>query len=82
LKELVSQAEKEGVSLGVMISQRMTPAEMELAQMELAEEIFSNHSSIEHFMADVKIPSLDEIMSRNATRTAASDELSSDEILA
>jgi len=82
LKELVSQAEKEGVSLGVMISQRMSPEEMELAQMELAAEICANHASIEGFMADVKVPSLNEIINRNAVRVRPSIEFSSDEALA
>jgi hypothetical protein len=82
LKELVSQAEKEGVSLGVMISQRMSPEEMELAQMELASEICANHASIETYMADVNVPSIDEIISRSTPRVGSSYELASDEVLA
>lgn len=82
LKELVSQAEKEGISLGVMISQKMSPEEMELAQMELAAEICANHASIEDFMADVKVPSLHEIIARSAPRIAPSYELASDEVMA
>lgn len=82
LKELVSQAEKEGISLGVMISQKMSPAEMELAQMELAAEICASHASIEGFMADVSVPSIEDIITRNAPRIAPSYELASDEVMA
>lgn len=82
MKELVSQAEKEGVSLGIMISQRMSPEEIELAQMELAAEICANHSSIEGFMADVRVPSIGEILSREGTRGEPSEDLSSDGVLA
>jgi hypothetical protein len=78
LKELVSQAEREGVSLGVMISRRMSPEEIEMAQMELAEELCANHVSIERFMADVKVPSIDEIIARKAMDAEVPDELMSD----
>jgi hypothetical protein len=78
LKELVSQAEKEGVSLGFMISRRMSPDEIELAQMELAEEICANNVSIERFMAEVKVPSIDEVIARNAIKAEIPDELLSD----
>lgn len=82
MKELVSQAEEEGVSLGVMISQKMSPEEMELAQMELAAEICANHASIKGFMADVKVPSLEEIITRSTPRFVPSYELASDEVMA
>lgn len=82
MKELVSQAEKEGVSLGIMISQRMSPEEIELAQMELSAEICANHDSIADFMADVRVPSVMEILSRDMIQSRTEDELSSDEISA
>ncbi len=60
--DMVSQAEREGVSLAVLISREMTADEMDAAQAELARELDSNFESIRSFMADVEVPSLDEAL--------------------
>ncbi len=81
--ELVSQAEKEGVSLGVLISRHMTPDEMDAAQMDLAAAMNENFAAISHFMAGVEVPSIEEIVSGGAlsgdiARMIPSDELAAD----
>ena len=63
--ELVSQAEKEGVSLGVLISREMSPEEMDAAQSDLFAALSENYCSIDHFMADVNVPSIDDILSKS-----------------
>ncbi len=77
--ELVGQAEREGVSLGVMISREMSVEEIEAAQLDLAEAMKSNFANISHFMAGVEVPSLEELMGRGdpppePTVSASSDE--------
>ncbi len=65
--ELVSQAEKEGVSLGLLISRELSPEEMDEAQADLATALSENYCSIDHFMAEVAVPSIDEILSKGDT---------------
>ena len=60
--ELVSQAEKERVTLAEMISRTLTPGQMDEMQSGLCIELASNYGKIEGFMRDVKVPSLDELM--------------------
>lgn len=81
--EMVSQAEKEGVSLAVMIAREMTAEEMDAAQLELASELSTRYTSIKHFMADVEVPSIEEALVRIRTRDGlkardASDGLAAD----
>jgi hypothetical protein len=60
--ELVSQAEKEGVTLAEMISRTMTPSQMDELQSGLCVELASNYCTIEGFMRDVQVPGLDELL--------------------
>jgi hypothetical protein len=60
--ELVSQAEKEGVTLAEMISRTLTSEQMDEMQSGLCIELELNYDKIEGFMQDVKVPSLDELM--------------------
>lgn len=81
--EMVSQAEKEGISLAVMIAREMTAEEMDAAQLELASELSTSYASIRHFMADVEVPSLNEALVHIRTRDGlpardASDSLAAD----
>jgi hypothetical protein len=60
--ELVSQAEKEGVTLAEMISRTLTSEQIDEMQSGLCIELASSYGKIEGFMRDVKVPSLDELM--------------------
>jgi hypothetical protein len=80
--ELVSQAEKEGVSLGLLISREMSLEEMDAAQLDLAAALSENYCSINHFMAEVKVPSIDEILSKSETNLVSAGRLPSDEMAA
>jgi chromosome segregation and condensation protein ScpB len=59
--ELVSQAEREGITLAEMISKSMSSEQIDVASMELAEELSSNFVNIESYMSDVEVPSLEDI---------------------
>ncbi len=78
--ELVSQAEKEGVSLGVLISKEMSPEEMQAAQIDLAAALSENYASIGDFMAGIKVASIDEILSSGRLATGPSGAMLSDEL--
>jgi len=60
--ELVSQAEKEGVTLAEMIYRTLTPEQIDEMQSGVCIELASNYGKIERFMHDIKVPSLDELM--------------------
>jgi hypothetical protein len=80
--DMVSQAEKEGVSLAVLISRELTVEEMDTAQEELARELDSNFESISSFMADIEVPSLEDALAdlENSTdhvQKSASDKAES-----
>ncbi len=62
LAELVSQAEREGVTLAEVISRTMSNADMIRAQRTLAKEMSENYCKIEDFMADVSVPSIEEVL--------------------
>jgi hypothetical protein len=65
VEELVSQAEKEGVTLAEMISRTLTPEQIDDMQSGLCNELASNYGKIERFMREVRVPSLDELMGLN-----------------
>ena len=65
MEELVSQAEKERVTLAEMISRTMTPEQLDELQNGLRVELASNYGEIEIFMRDVRVPSLEELMGFN-----------------
>ena len=60
--ELVSQAEREGITLAEMISKSMSSEQIDVASMELAEELSNNFENIESYMSDVEVPSLEDIV--------------------
>jgi hypothetical protein len=62
LVDLVSQAEKEGITLAEVISRSLSPKELDLMQAELADELSNNYRNIEEFMSGVEVPSLGELM--------------------
>jgi len=62
--ELVSQAEREGVTLAAMLSRELSPDEMDNAQEILSSHLTENYLKIEHFMSEVSVPSMEEILSR------------------
>jgi hypothetical protein len=62
LVDLVSQAEKEGITLAEVISRSLSPKELDLMQTELADELSKNYRNIEEFMSGVEVPSLGELM--------------------
>jgi len=64
MMELVSQAEREGVTLAAMVSREISSEEMELIQEDLASRLSENYAKIENFMSEVNIPSMEEILSR------------------
>jgi lambda repressor-like predicted transcriptional regulator len=64
MMELVSQAEKEGVTLAAMVTREMSVEEMELAQDVLAAHLSENYAKIEKFMAEVTMPSMEELLSK------------------
>ena len=59
---LVSQAEKEGITLAEVISRTLDRRELDLMQAELAHELSENYRNIEEFMSGVEVPSLGELM--------------------
>jgi len=60
--ELVSQAEKEGTTVAEIIARQLTVEQMDEAQAALEERLAENYRSIEKFMSDVCVPSIDEVM--------------------
>jgi len=64
IMELVSQAEREGITLAAMMSRKMSLEEMELVQDELASHLTDNYAKIENFMVGISIPSMEEMLSR------------------
>ena len=62
--ELVSQAEREGITLAAMMSKEMSPEEMELLQEELESHMSDNYAKIQNFMSGISIPSMEDILSR------------------
>ncbi len=63
MMRFVSQAEKEGVTLAEVLTRTLSAKDLDEAQANLAEELSSNYRSIEDFMSDVSVPSIDEILS-------------------
>lgn len=78
--ELVSQADEEGVSLGLLISREMSPEEMDEAQADIATALSESYCSIDRFMAEVTIPSIDEILSKGDTNLTSAGRSPSDEL--
>lgn len=78
--ELVSQAEEEGITLAAMVSREMSAEEMDLAQLDLTSRLSENFSKIENFMSEVRVPSLEEILSRKDCLPPAVDMASRDEL--
>jgi hypothetical protein len=62
IAELVSQSEKEGVTLAEVIARDLSPQEIEDLQAALNAELAANRRNIESFMSDVSVPSIDEIL--------------------
>lgn len=84
IADLVSQSEKEGLTLAEVISRELSPQEIEELQAELSAQIAANYSNIENFMSDVSVPSLAEILSAGEFAEMESDlpeetELSDDD---
>jgi len=61
LDELVSQADREGVTLAEVIARSMTPRQMNTLQKGLTTELERNYAKISAFMEDVDISSMVEI---------------------
>jgi len=62
MMELVSQAEREGVTLAAMMSKELSSDELEVIQRDLLARLNDNYAKIEGFMAEVTIPSMDQIL--------------------
>lgn len=62
LMELASQAEREGITLGELLARDLTPDEMDSVQAELESEISEGYRDIGSFMADIEVPSIDELL--------------------
>lgn len=62
MARLISQAEREGVTLAEVIAREMSIEEMELTQDALAVHIDGNYENIRGFMSGVSVPSLDDII--------------------
>ncbi len=61
LEELVSQADKEGVTLAEVIARSMTPGQMNMLQKGLAVRLSDNYMKIADFMQDVETSSMVDI---------------------
>ena len=66
LIELVSQAEREGITLAEVISRTLSPRDLDLIQSNLEDELSENYRKIEDFMGGVEVPSLTELMDIDA----------------
>jgi len=73
MARLVSQAEKEGVTLAEVIAREMSSEEMDLAQDALAAHMDDTYERIRDFMSDVSVPSLEQVLSRMPA--SADDEM-------
>lgn len=71
MDELVSQAERDGVTLAEIIGRRLTPGQLDEIQDGIRVELASNYDKIAGFMTNVKVPSLEEIM--NSSELTDSD---------
>lgn len=56
LDDLVSQAEREGVTLAEIMNRELGPGGLDKIQGILSEEISRNYTAIEEFMRDVEAP--------------------------
>jgi ribosomal protein S12 len=61
LDELVSQADREGVTLAEVIARSMTPGQMNTLQKGLTAELEDNYAKISSFMEHVETSSMVEI---------------------
>jgi hypothetical protein len=61
MESLVSQAEREGITLAEIISRELTSDQMQDAQDDLTGQMARNYQSIEDFLSDVDVPSSDEL---------------------
>lgn len=61
LEELVSQADKEGVTLAEVIARSMTPGQMNTLQKGLAVQLSDNYTKIADFMQNVETSSMVDI---------------------
>jgi hypothetical protein len=61
-EDLISQAEREGVTLAEVISRQMSPGEMDKAQGKLERQLSENYRRIEDFMSGIEVPSIEEMM--------------------
>lgn len=58
LEELVSQADREGVTLAEVIARSMTTKEMNVLQRGLTSELEDNYAKISDFMGDIETSSM------------------------
>ena len=56
LQNLVSQAEREGVTLAEILNRELGPGDLDKIQSFLSDEISRNYNAIEEFMRDVEVP--------------------------
>jgi hypothetical protein len=56
LDKLVSQADKNGVTLAEVMAKELSPTEIDRMQQYLRREMHDNYSAIEGFMRDVEVP--------------------------
>ncbi len=56
LDRLVSQADKNGVTLAEMMAKELSPGEIDRMQNYLRREMRENYEAIEEFMRDVDVP--------------------------
>ena len=61
LEELVSQADREGVTLAEVIARSMTPKQMNVLQRGVQAELRENYTKISDFMDDVETSSISNI---------------------
>jgi len=56
LDRLVSQAEREGVTLAQMMEKELSVSEIDRIQQFIEREMSDNYAAIENFMKDVEVP--------------------------
>ncbi len=59
IEELTVQAEKNGLTLADMISTMMSSEDIDRIQAQIKSQMSANYASIEDFMKEVEVPSID-----------------------
>lgn len=66
ISDFVSQAEREGITLAEALRKNLSSFDLDRIQADLAGDIDSNYRTIQDFMSEVSVPSIEEILAMDS----------------